>query len=325
MPEPASRPPRARPPAGRIFDDMTQTIGGTPLVRLSRLAEDAGVSAEILAKLEFFNPLSSVKDRIGVAMLDALAAAGRLGPGAVVIEATSGNTGVALAFACAARDLPLVLCMPDSMSVERRKMLELMGARLELTPADAGMPGALARADALAVAEPGAVIPSQFDNPANPEIHAQTTTEEIWADAGGALDALVVGVGTGATLSGVGRVLKERAPSLRIIAVEPEDSAVLSGGAAGPHLIQGIGAGFAPANLDRALIDEVVTVGHGPAFETARRAARLEGCACGISSGAALAAALEVGARPEMSGKRLVVVLASGAERYLSTPLFDDA
>lgn len=315
--------PRGRPPAGRIFEDITQTIGGTPLVRMRRLAEASGVQAELLAKLEFFNPLSSVKDRIGVAMLDALGAERRLGPSTVVIEATSGNTGIALAFVCAARGLDLVLCMPDSMSIERRKMLELLGARLELTPAADGMRGALARAEALAAAEVDAVIPSQFENPANPAIHAETTAEEIWRDAGGALDAVVVGVGTGGTATGVGRVLKARAPEIQMIAVEPEDSAVLSGAAPGPHLLQGIGAGFTPEILDLSVIDEVVTVGHAPAFETARRAARLEGCPCGVSSGAALAAALEVAGRAEMAGKRIVVVLASGAERYLSTPLFE--
>ncbi|GMG82961.1 cysteine synthase A [Paralimibaculum aggregatum] len=310
-------------PRGRIYDDITGTIGATPLVRLSRLAADAGVEAEILAKLEFFNPLASVKDRIGVAMIEALEASGRIAPGATLVEPTSGNTGIALAFAAAAKGYRLVLVMPDSMSLERRKMLALLGAELELTPAADGMKGAIARAEAIAAETPGSAIPQQFENPANPEIHRRTTAEEIWADTGGALDVFVSGVGTGGTLTGAGSVLKARLPDLRIVAVEPEDSPVISGGNAGPHKIQGIGAGFLPGNLDRSLIDEVLTIGNETAFDTARRLARLEGVPGGISSGAAVAAALEVAERPGMAGKRIVVILPSFAERYLSTALFD--
>ena len=312
---------------GRVYQDMSETIGGTPMVRLSRLAKDHGVNIDLLAKLEFFNPASSVKDRIGLAMVEAMEASGALrtsgGAAPTVIEATSGNTGIALAMVCAVKGYRLILCMPESMSLERRKMLALLGAELELTPATEGMKGALARAQALAEEIENAAIPSQFDNPANPEIHYRTTAEEILADAGSDFDVFVAGVGTGGTVTGIGRVLRERMPTVRIVAVEPEDSAVLSGGRPGPHKIQGIGAGFAPANLDRALIDEVVTIGSENAFDTARRAARLEGCPCGISSGAALAAALEIAERPEMAGKRLVVILPSFAERYLSTALFD--
>ncbi len=319
----AAKPFQPRGALGKIFDDMTGTIGATPLVRFERLACEAGVRAEILAKLEFFNPIASVKDRIGVSMIDAMLAAGAIPEDAVIVEATSGNTGIALAFVCAARGLPLVLVMPESMSIERRKMLALLGAELELTPAADGMKGALARDAALKAERAPLVVPSQFDNPANPAIHVATTAEEILTDTGGALDAFVAGVGTGGTITGVGRVLKERLPACRVVAVEPEDSPVLSGGAPGPHKIQGIGAGFIPENVDRSVIDEVVTIGNETAFETARRAAKLEGCPCGISSGAALAAALEIGARPEMAGKRVVVLLASFAERYLSTALFD--
>ena len=310
-------------PRGRIYDDVTQTVGSTPLVRLSRIGRAAGVGAEILAKLEFFNPLGSVKDRIGVAMLDALAAEGRLGPDSTLIEPTSGNTGIALAFACAARGYKLILCMPETMSLERRKMLALLGAHLELTEGALGMKGAIRRAEELAEEIPGAVIPQQFRNPANPSVHERATAEEIWADAGGRIDAFVAGVGTGGTITGVGRVLKARSPATRIVAVEPEDSAVLSGGSAGPHKIQGIGAGFAPPILDRSLIDEVLTIGNETAFETARRMAALEGVAGGVSSGAALAAALELAERPGMAGARVVVILPSFAERYLSTALFD--
>jgi cysteine synthase A len=313
----------AAAPRGRIYDDVTQTIGSTPLVRLSRLARDKGVQAEILAKLEFFNPLSSVKDRIGVAMIDALEESGRLAPGGVLIEPTSGNTGIALAFAAAARGYRLILVMPETMSIERRKMLALLGAELELTDGALGMRGAIARAEALAADIPGAIIPQQFENPANPAVHAQTTAEEIWADTGGALDCFVAGVGTGGTLTGVGRVLKARNPAIRVIAVEPEDSPVLSGGEAGPHKIQGIGAGFVPGILDRDLIDEVLTIGNETAFEVARHVAAIEGVAGGVSSGAALAAALELAERPDMAGKRIVAILPSFAERYLSTALFD--
>jgi cysteine synthase A len=311
------------PPRGRIYDDITQTIGATPLVRLSRLAEYAGLGAEILAKLEFFNPISSVKDRIGVAMIEALEREGRIGPDTTLIEPTSGNTGIALAFAAAAKGLKLILTMPESMSVERRKMLALLGARLELTDPGLGMNGAIERARQLNAEIPDSVIPQQFENPANPEIHLATTAEEIWADTGGRLDVFVSSVGTGGTITGVGRMLRERAPGCRIVAVEPEDSPVLSGGQPGPHKIQGIGAGFVPRILDCGLIDEVLTVANETAFEHARLLARLEGIPGGISSGAAIAVALEIAERQGMEAARIVVILPSFAERYLSTPLFD--
>ncbi len=309
------------PPRGRIFDDITQTMGGTPLVRLKRMAE--GLDVDLLGKLEFFNPTHSVKDRIGVSMIDALEASGALAPGGTVIEPTSGNTGIGLAFVCAARGYKLILCMPESMSVERRKMLALLGAQLELTEAAKGMKGAIARAGEMLAATPGAVMPQQFENAANPAVHVATTAEEIWADTGGALDIFVSGVGTGGTLTGVGQVLKARLPALQIVAVEPEDSPVLSGGAPGPHKIQGIGAGFVPAILERGLIDRVVTIGNETALETARRLAAIEGVAGGISSGAAIAAALEIASEPAAKGKRIVVIIPSFAERYLSTALFD--
>ena len=311
------------PGRGRVFDSIAQTIGDTPVVRLNRLPQMKGVKANILAKLEFFNPIGSFKDRIGVSMIDALEASGEIGPDTVLIEPTSGNTGIALAFVAAARGYRLILVMPDSMSIERRKMLALLGAELVLTEAAQGMRGALAKAEELRDATPGAVIPQQFRNPANPEIHRRTTAEEIWNDTAGTIDVFVAGIGTGGTITGVGQVLKPRKPSLRIIAVEPEDSAVLSGGTPGPHKIQGIGAGFVPEILDRAVIDEVVTVGNQTAFDTARALARYEGIPGGISSGAAVAAALEVGARADMAGKNVVVVLPSFAERYLSTALFE--
>ncbi len=308
---------------GRVYDSITETIGATPLVRVRRLARQAGAKADILAKCEFFNPLSSVKDRIGVSMIAAAEAEGRIRPGTVMVEPTSGNTGIALAFVCAAKGYRLILTMPDSMSLERRKMLLLLGAELELTPAAKGMKGAIARAEEIVKSLPDAFVPQQFQNPANPEIHRRTTAEEIWKDTGGAVDAVISGVGTGGTLTGVGSVLKPRKPGLRMIAVEPEDSAVLSGGPPGSHRIQGLGAGFIPDVLDTSLIDEVVRISNDTAFRTAREAARLEALAVGISSGAALAAALEVGARPDMAGKTLVVVLPDFAERYLSTALFD--
>jgi cysteine synthase A len=308
---------------GRVYDSITETIGATPLVRVHRLAREAGAKADILAKCEFFNPLASVKDRIGVAMVDAAEAAGRIKPGTVLVEPTSGNTGIALAFVCAARGYRLILTMPDSMSAERRKMLLLLGAELRLTPAAQGMKGAIAMAEEIVGSLPDAFIPQQFRNPANPEIHRRTTAEEIWRDTAGKVDVVVSGVGTGGTLTGVGSVLKPRRPGLKMIAVEPEDSAVLSGGPPGSHRIQGIGAGFVPEVLDTALIDEVVRIGNDTALRTARAAARLEALAVGISSGAALAAALEVGARADMAGKTVVVVLPDFAERYLSTALFD--
>lgn len=311
------------PPRGRIYDDITETIGATPLVRLSRLAHETGVEAEILAKLEFFNPVGSVKDRIGVAMIEALERDGRIGPETTLIEPTSGNTGIALAFAAAARGLKLILTMPESMSVERRRMLALLGARIELTDPALGINGSIARAQELNAEIPDSIIPQQFENPANPAIHTTTTAEEILADTGGRLDVFVAGVGTGGTITGVGRVLRDRVPGCRIVAVEPEDSAVLSGGGPGPHKIQGIGAGFVPDVLDTSLIDEVLTVANETAYEHARMLARIEGIPGGISSGAAIAAAIELAERAEMAGKRIVVIVPSFAERYLSTPLFD--
>ncbi len=314
----------AKPGRGKIYASITDTIGNTPLVRLDRLAREKGVTANLLAKLEFFNPISSVKDRIGVAMIDALEAAGTIKPGRnVLIEPTSGNTGIALAFVAAARGYRLILIMPESMSIERRKMLALLGAELVLTPAGAGMKGAIAKAQELIAATPGAIMPQQFENPANPDIHRRTTAEEIWNDTDGGVDVFISGVGTGGTITGVGQVLKPRKASLRVVAVEPEDSPVLSGGQPGPHKIQGIGAGFVPAILDRSIIDEVVTVGNQTAFDTARLLARTEGIPVGISSGAAVAAAIEVGSRPGMAGKNIVMIIPSFAERYLSTALFE--
>ena len=312
------------PARGRIYDSITDTIGQTPIVRLKRIAAEKGCKAELLAKLEFFNPLASVKDRIGVSMIDAMEKAGRIAPGrSTLVEPTSGNTGIALAFVAAARGYKLVLVMPESMSIERRKMLVLLGAELVLTPAPNGMKGAIAKAQEIVDATPGAVMPQQFDNPANPDIHRRTTAEEIWTDTKGEVDVFVSGVGTGGTITGVGPVLKARRPGVRIVAVEPEDSPVLSGGQPGPHKIQGLGAGFVPSILDREIIDEVVTVSNQTSFETARLVARLEGIPVGISSGAAVAAALEIGSRPGMEGKKIVIIIPSFAERYLSTPLFD--
>lgn len=312
-----------KPGRGRVYGDITETIGDTPLVRLNRITEEAGVVADILVKLEFFNPLASVKDRIGVAMIEDLEAKGAIKPDTVIIEPTSGNTGIALAFVCAAKGYRLILVMPESMSIERRKMFALLGAELELTPAAEGMRGALARAEALRQEHPGSVTPGQFDNPANPEIHRRTTAEEIWNDTDGGVDVVISGVGTGGTFTGIGSVLKPRKPSLKMIAIEPEDSPILSGGQPGPHKIQGIGAGFVPENMDQSLVDEVLTIGNENAFEVARKVARLEGIPVGISSGAAIAAALEVGARADMKGKQIVVIIPSFAERYLSTALFE--
>ncbi len=310
-------------PRGRIFDDLTQTVGGTPLVRLSRLAGAYDLSCELLGKCEFFNPLSSVKDRIGASMIEAMEAAGEIGPQTVIVEPTSGNTGIALAFICAAKGYRLILTMPETMSEERRRMLKLLGAELVLTDGARGMAGAVAKAEAI-VAELGdAVIPQQFSNPANPAIHRRTTGEEIWQDTGGALDIFVAGSGTGGTLTGAGGLLKERLPQLQLVAVEPEDSSVLSGSAPGPHKIQGIGPGFVPRNLDTSLIDEVLPISNDTAFRQAREAAKLEGLPVGISSGAALAAAIELAERPANRGKRIVVILPSAAERYLSTQLFE--
>ena len=308
---------------GRIYDDITQAVGGTPLVRLNHLPAAHGANAEILAKCEFFNPLSSVKDRIAVSMIDALEREGRITPETFLVEPTSGNTGIGLAFVCAARGIHLKLVMPESMSIERRKMFRLLGADLELTPAEKGMKGAVERAREIVETDPNAIMPQQFENPANPEIHRRTTAEEIWADTEGKVDAVVGGVGTGGTITGVGQVLKKRNPDIRIIAVEPAESPVLSGGEPGPHKIQGIGAGFVPAVLDTDILNEVIRIDSDRAMWTARQLAADEGIAAGISAGAAVAAALEVAAREEMTGKRIVVILPDTAERYLSTALFE--
>jgi cysteine synthase A len=321
MAEPAA--PAAPERRGRVFGSILETVGATPVVRLSRLAAEAGCKAEILGKCEFFNPLSSVKDRIGLAMVEAAEKDGLIRPGAVLVEPTSGNTGIALAFVAAAKGYRLILTMPDSMSVERQKILALLGAEIVLTPAARGMRGAIERAGELLREHKGAYMLQQFENPANPEVHRRVTAEEIWRDTGGQVDAIVCGVGTGGTLTGLGEALKPRRPGLRMIAVEPEDSAVLSGGPPGPHKIQGIGAGFVPKILNTSLIDEILRIGNETAFAFARKAARLEGLPVGISSGAAIAAALEVGARAEMAGRTVLAILPSSAERYLSTALFD--
>ena len=317
--------PEARKPGrGRVYSSITETIGDTPIVRLDKLAKEKGVKANLLAKLEFFNPIASVKDRIGVAMIETLEAQGKIIPGkTTLVEPTSGNTGIALAFAAAAKGYKLILTMPETMSVERRKMLALLGAELVLTEGPKGMKGAIAKAQELAATLPDAIIPQQFETPANPDIHRKTTAEEIWNDTEGTVDILVSGIGTGGTITGTGQVLKSRKPEVKVIAVEPADSPVLSGGNPGPHKIQGIGAGFAPAILDTGIYDEIVTVTNDEAFETARLAARLEGVPVGISSGAALAAAIKVGAREENAGKNIVVIIPSFAERYLSTALFE--
>ena len=338
---------------GKIFDSILDTVGDTPLVRLPRLTEALKPKGEVVAKLEFFNPIGSVKDRIGVAMIEYLEAKGELKPGGTIVEPTSGNTGIALAFVAAAKGYKLTLVMPESMSMERRKMLLILGAKLELTPAERGMAGAVARAREIVAATPGAVMPQQFDNVANPlihrvstaqeilaeipgsvmpqqfenhanpEIHRITTAEEIWNDTQGRVDAVISGVGTGGTITGVGQVLKARKPSVKMIAVEPTASPVLSGGAPGPHKIQGIGAGFVPAILDRGVMDEIIQVSNEDSLEMARTCGRVEGVPVGISSGAALAAAFDVAARPEMAGKTIVAIIPSFAERYLSTALFE--
>jgi len=308
---------------GRIYESIIDTIGDTPLVRLPRLSAELGSKATVLAKLEFFNPISSVKDRIGVSMIESLEARGLLNADSTLVEPTSGNTGIALAFVAAAKGYKLILVMPESMSIERRKMLLLLGAKLELTPAEKGMRGAVARAQELVAEIPGAVMPQQFENRANPLIHRVSTAEEIWNDTDGGVDAVVSGVGTGGTITGVGQVLKARKPELKMIAVEPENSAVLSGGQPGPHKIQGIGAGFVPGVLDRTVIDEVVRVSNEECFEMARRAARIEGLPVGISSGGALSAAFRLAAREDFAGKTIVTIVPSFAERYLSTALFE--
>ncbi|MET4635722.1 cysteine synthase A [Kaistia defluvii] len=309
---------------GKIYASITDTVGDTPIVRLDRLAKQKGVQAHLLAKLEFFNPIASVKDRIGVAMVDAMEAAGTITPGkTTLIEPTSGNTGIALAFVAAARGYRLILVMPETMSIERRKMLKLLGAELVLTEGPKGMKGAIARAEELKAEIGDAVIPQQFQNPANPQIHRETTAEEIWNDTDGGIDILISGIGTGGTITGVGQALKPRKPSLKVIAVEPVESPVLSGGAPGPHKIQGIGAGFIPGVLDTTIYDEIVQIASAEALETAREVARVEGIPVGISSGAAVAAALKVGARPENAGKNIVIIIPSFAERYLSTALFE--
>jgi cysteine synthase A len=317
--------PKTRVPGrGRIYGSILETIGDTPIVRLDKLAKEKGVKANLLAKLEFFNPIASVKDRIGVSLVESLEKAGKIEPGkTILIEPTSGNTGIALAFVAAAKGYRLILTMPETMSIERRKMLALLGAELVLTPGPLGMKGAVAKAQELLAEYPNAVVPQQFENPANPDIHRRTTAEEIWNDTAHTVDIVVSGIGTGGTITGVGQVLKPRKPSLKIIAVEPEESPVLSGGQPGPHKIQGIGAGFVPGVLDRSVIDEIVKVNSATALETARLLARFEGIPVGISSGAAVAAAIEVGLRPSSERKNIVIIIPSFAERYLSTALFD--
>jgi cysteine synthase A len=310
------------PGRGRIYDNIIETIGNTPLIRLHTLAKEAGCVADVLVKAEFFNPLSSVKDRIALSMIEAAEASGKVGKDTVFVEPTSGNTGIGLAFICAAKGYKLILTMPESMSLERRKMLTLMGVELVLTPKEQGMKGAIARAEEILAGNKNALMLQQFKNEANPAIHRRTTAEEIWRDTGGKVDVFISGVGTGGCITGTGSALKAKKPSVKIIAVEPEDSPVLSGGKPGPHKIQGIGAGFIPDILQREVIDEIVTVGNQESFATARKAAKLEGLPVGISSGATIAAALRVGARADMAGKTIVVIAASGAERYLSTELF---
>ncbi len=304
----------------QIFPDINTTIGRTPLVRLNNITD--GLEADVLAKLEFFNPLGSVKDRIAVSMIEAAEADGLIGPDTLIVEPTSGNTGIALAFVCAAKGYRLCLTMPDTMSVERRKLLIHLGAELVLTPGAQGMKGAIAEAQNIVDSKKDAYMPDQFKNPANPKIHRETTAEEIWKDTGGRVDMLVSGIGTGGTITGVAQVIKQRNPAFKAIAVEPADSPILSGGTAGPHKIQGIGAGFVPDVLEMSLVDEVITVTNDDAFEIARQLAEKEGLLAGISSGAAVWAALEMAKRDESNGKRIVVILPSTGERYLSTPLF---
>ena len=315
----------ATPGRGRIYASITETIGDTPLVRVPKLAAKYGTTADVMVKLEFFNPIASVKDRIAVSMIEAMEADGRVGPGSVIVEPTSGNTGIGLAFVCAQKGYRCILTMPESMSRERMKMMALLGAELVLTPKEAGINGALEKAEELLREVPGAVQPMQFENPANPDVHRRTTAEEIWNDTDGSVDVLVSGVGTGGTLTGCASVLKARNPDFHVVAVEPATSPVLSGGEPGPgNMIQGIGAGFVPDVLDTEYIDEAVAVENDDAFAMTLEVARLEGIPMGISGGAALVAALQVAARPEMDGKRMVVIIPSFAERYITTPLFDD-
>jgi len=312
-----------RPLRGRIYDSVAETIGNTPLVRIPNITAEDGIKADICLKLEFFNPIASVKDRIGVNMILAMEADGRLQPGGTIIEPTSGNTGIGLAFVAAARGYKLILTMPDSMSIERRKMLAYLGAQLELTPREKGVNGAIAKAKELQATIPGSIIPDQFSNPSNPAIHEHTTAEEIWYDTAGEVDAIVSGIGTGGTFTGCARILKPRRPGLKMVAVEPAASPVISGGSPAPQPIQGIGAGFIPDNFDRSLMDEVITVQNEEAFAAARRLAKAEGIPAGISSGAALAATLKLAARPDMAGKRIVTIIPSFAERYITTALFE--
>ena len=312
-----------RPLRGRIYDSIAETIGNTPLVRIPRIAAEEGLVADVALKLEFFNPIASVKDRIGVNLILALEREGKIGPGAVLIEPTSGNTGIGLAFFAASRGYRLIVTLPESVSIERRKLLAYLGAELELTPKEKGMKGAVARAQELLEATPGAVIVGQFTNPANPEIHRITTAEEIWFDTDGSVDIVVSGIGTGGTLTGIGQALKPRKPELKLVAVEPTASPVLSGGSPSPHPIQGIGAGFIPAVLDTSLIDEIVQVTNEETFAQARRLAKTEGIPGGISSGAALAATLKLAKRPENAGKLIVAIIPSFAERYYTTALFE--
>ncbi len=307
-----------------IYNDITETIGNTPLVRLNRTAKKHGALADILLKLEFFNPLSSVKDRIGVAMIDAAMRTGKIRPDTVLIEPTSGNTGIALAFVAAARGLQLILTMPETMTVERRKLLKILGAKLVLTEGAKGMKGAIAKAEELHAKIPNSIIPQQFANPANPDIHRRTTAEEIWRDTDGKVDFLVSGVGTGGTITGIAEVIKPRKPGFKVIAVEPASSPVLSGGKPGPHRLQGIGAGFVPEVLNRKIIDEVITVREEDSGPISKEVNRLDGIPVGISSGAAIWAALEVAKRPENNGKQLVTIVPSSTERYLSSWLFAD-
>jgi len=320
---PNKEPTFDKPGRGRVYDSIIETIGNTPLVRISRLCAEEKIDADVMAKLEFFNPIASVKDRIGVNMILDMEKSGKIKPGATLVEPTSGNTGIGLAFVAAARGYRLILTMPESMSIERRKMLAFLGAEIDLTPREKGMGGAIERANQLLKEIPGSVMPGQFTNPANPDIHRRTTAEEIWRDTDGGVDVIVSGVGTGGTFTGCAQVLKPRKASLKMVAVEPALSPVLSGGKPSPHIIQGIGAGFIPEIMDTSLIDEIVTVTNEESIQYARKLARTEGIPAGISSGAAIAATLKIARKPEMKGKQIVTIIPSFAERYLSTLLFE--